>query len=215
MCKRFFVVFLIGLFMVASTGCAQKSVDPDDMANRLLAEVDRSLDDYLVAMGDEALEQLLKLNTIQYGSFTEVGSDEMLVTFKFVDVPHAGGLDRTLVLICDAKSFDAKMQKTFMADSVTLHLLDGVDSRSEILYIGSVTYQGYTVYGIERFDLSGGDWTEAPIFENGVGERDAFFYSDGLLQVFELTYEEYVPVYKHIRTLFWDSVDMSFSETPN
>lgn len=215
MCKRLFVVFLLVLFMVASTGCDQKSVDPDDMANRLLAEVDRSLDDYLVAMGDEALEQLLKLNTIQYGSFTEVGSDEMLVTFKFVDVPHAGGLDRTLVLICDAKSFDAKMQKTFMADSVTLHLLDGVDSRSEILYIGSVTYQGYTVYGIEHFDLSGGDWTEVPIFENGVGERDAFFYSDGLLQVFELTYEEYVPVYKHIRTLFWDGVGKSFSETPN
>lgn len=214
MCKRLFVVFLLVLFMVASTGCAQKSVDPDDMANRLLAEVDRSLDDYLVAMGDEALEQLLKLNTIQYGSFTEVGSDEMLVTFKFVDVPHAGGLDRTLVLICEAKSFDAKMQKTFMADSVTLHLLDGVDSRSEILYIGSVTYQGYTVYGIEHFDLSGGDWTEVPIFENGVGERDAFFYSDGLLQVFELTYEEYVPVYRYVKTLFWDGQKRSWGQAP-
>lgn len=215
MCKRFFVVFLIVLFMVAITGCVQKSVDSDDLANRLLAEVDRGLDDYLVAMGDKALEQLLKLYSIQYGSFTEVSSDEVLVTFKFVDVPHAGGLDRTLVLICDAKSFDAKMQKTFMADSVSLHLLGGVDKRSELLYRGSVTYQGFTVYGIEHFDLSGGEWSEVPIFENGVGERDAFFYSDGLLHVFELTYEEYVPVYKHIRTLFWDGVDKSFSEMPN
>ena len=209
------MILVLMILMVTFSGCSPNPAESDDIAGQLIAEVDRSLDDYLEAMGDKTLSQLLKLHSIQYGSFTEVGAEEMMVQFKVLDVPHAAGLDRTVVLICDANTLLAKHQKTFMADRVTIHLLTGLDKRSEILYIGSVTYQGYTAYGIERYDLEKVEWSMVPIFAEGFGEREAFFYADEVLQVFELTYEDYEPIYRHKATLFWDSTKSMFRSEAN
>lgn len=213
MFRKIFMIFIIVFAVVTFVGCIQKQRESENLAGRLIAEVDRSLDDYLEAMKNKTLDQLLKLHSIEYGAYTEVGAEEMMVQFKVMDVPHAAGLDRTVVLICDAKTLEAKHQKTFMADRVTIHLLNDLDLRNEILYIGSTTYQGFTAYGIERFDLSKGDWVAVTISDVVFGERDAFFFADGVLQVFELTYEDYEPVYSLKTTLFWDSTKRVFRKT--
>lgn len=215
MLRQTISILLIASVMILFAGCTPKPIEMMDMNTRLIAEVDRSLDDYLEAMGDKALEQLLELDSIHYGAFTEVGAEEMLVQFKVLDVPHAAGLDRTVVLICDAATLEVKHQKTFMADRVTIHLLNGLDERLEVLYIGSVTYQGFTAYGIERFDLTRGGWTNVAVSDVAFGERDAFFFADDVLHVFELTYEDYEPVYSLRATLFWDSTSRVFKSTPN
>jgi hypothetical protein len=205
-------VILFGLFL---TACTHNTSNLSDLEASLFGLVDRSQDDYLDMMKDEELSQLIVLDSIQYGAFTEVDSDEVMVIFKFMDVPHAGGLDRTLVLICDARSLKVKLQHTFVADHVELHLLLRNDLRNEILYIGSTTYQGETVYGIERYDLSTGKFESKSISENDFERNAAFIFSNDILQVFELSYADYEPVYTYQNSLFWDSYENKFKMTFN
>lgn len=215
MVRKIFMIYIIMFVMVTFVGCIQKQTESENIAGRLITEVDRSLDDYLEAMSNKTLDQLLKLHSIEYGAFTEVGAEEMMVQFKVMDVPHVAGLDRTVVLICDAKTLESKHQKTFMADRVTFHLLSDLNLKYEILYIGSTTYQGFTAYGIQRFDLSKGDWATVDVSDVVFSERDAFFFADDVLQVFELTYEDYEPIFSLKTTLFWDSTKRVFRKTAN
>ena len=200
-------VILFGLFLTACTPNTKNSID---LETTLFNQVDRSQEDYLEMMMDTDLSQLIELDSVQFGAFTEVGLEEVLVIFKFLDVPHAGGLDRTLVLICDAKTFKVKLQHTFVADHVELHLMQRNDLRNEILYIGSTTYQGETVYGIERYDLSTGKFESKSISENDFERNAAFFFSNDILQVFELSYADYEPVYTYQYSLFWSQTEAEF-----
>jgi len=207
------IVCVIICIMAISSSCSSNEVMEDSLASKLLTGIDRSQDDYLETMNDKSLNQLLKLYAIQYGAFTEVGVQEMLVLFKVLDMPHVAGLDRTVALICDAKTFEVKHQKTFVADQVSIHLLNGLDLRSDILYIGTVSYQGYTAYAVERFDLSEGGWVSKEISVDGFTESDAFFFLNDVLQVFELTYSNYLPEYRHNYTLYWDGASRTFKST--
>ena len=205
-------VILLGLVL---TACTPDTNDLSDLEANLLSQVDRSQDDYLEMMKDNELSQLIVLDSIQYGAFTEVDSDEAMVIFKFIDVPHVGGLDRTMALICDANTLKVKLQHTFVADHVELHLLQRNDLRNEILYIGSTTYQGETVYGIEWFDLSTGEFEGISIVEGDFDRNAAFFFSNDILQIFELIYTDYEPVYTYQNSLYWDSYENKFKMTFN
>ena len=208
--RRNFLFSGILLIMMMLIGCTPNASVYSTIETKLISQVDRSQDDYLDMMKDEELSQLIVLDSIQYGAFTQVDSDEAMVIFKFIDVPHAGGLDRTMVLICDAKSLKVKLQHTFVADHVELHMLLRNDLRNEILYIGSTTYQGETVYGIERYDLSTGKFESKSISENDFERNAAFFFSNDILQVFELSYADFEPVYTHQYSLFWSQTDVEF-----
>lgn len=198
------------LLSLVLTACTPDTKDLSDLEANLLSQVDRSQDDYLEMMKDNELSQLIVLDSIQYGAFTDVDSDEAMVIFKFLDVPHVGGLDRTMVLICDANTFEVKLQHTFVADHVELHLLQRNDLRNEILYIGSTSYQGETVYGIEWFDFSNGEFERKSIIEGDFDRNAAFYFSNDILQIFELSYEDYEPVFTYHYSLFWSQTEAAF-----
>src|SRR5690554_3560537 len=146
MYRRLFPYFLliVVVFTLLTSCSTMRPVEFEQISEELMIQIARDQDDYLSAMKDKNISELLTFHSITYGSFTESDSSEMLVLFKVKDVPHVGGLDRTIAAIYDANTYLLKSQKTFVADYVSLQLLTDKNQRKNILYIGSVTYQGYT-----------------------------------------------------------------------
>jgi hypothetical protein len=212
MVKRLIAYFLLIVVVFALlTSCStMRPVEFEQISDELMQQIDRDQDDYLSAMKDKNISELLTFHSITHGSFTESGSSELLVLFKVKDVPHAGGLDRTIAAVYDADTYLLKSQKTFMADHVSIQLLTGENQRKYILYIGSVTYQGYTTYSIELFEIEKDGWHSKAVSSETFTENEAFAFTNDTLQVFNLSYIDNAPVYDYKYTLYWDSVEATF-----
>lgn len=212
MYRRLFPYFLliVVVFTLLTSCSTMRPVEFEQISEELMIQIARDQDDYLSAMKDINISELLTLHSITYGSFTESDSSEMLVLFKVKDVPHVGGLDRTIAAIYDANTYLLKSQKTFVADYVSLQLLTDKNQRKNILYIGSVTYQGYTAYSMELFEIEGDRWLSKAISSEAFMENDAYAYTNEILQVFDLSYSDHAPVYDYKYTLYWDSTEATF-----
>jgi len=182
----------------------------EQLSIRLQNQIDREQDDYLTEESSKPLNELIKLDSITYGSFTDMEASEILVFFKFRDIPHVGGLDRTIAAIYDADTYKIKNQKTFVADNVFIQLLENYNQCYSILYIGTVTYQGYTNYDIQLLQVNTDGWTSKDISNERFTDNYAFFYSDTVLQVFELSYSNHNPIYKYKYALYWDGTEAIF-----
>lgn len=212
MYRRLFPYFLliVVVFTLLTSCSTMRPVEFEQISEELMIQIARDQDDYLSAMKDKNISELLTFHSITYGSFTESDSSEMLVLFKVKDVPHVGGLDRTIAAIYDANTYLLKSQKTFVADYVSLQLLTDKNQRKNILYIGSVTYQGYTAYSMELFEIEGDRWLSKAISSEAFMENDAYAYTNEILQVFDLSYSDHTPVYDYKYTLYWDSTEATF-----
>ena len=212
MFRRLFPYFLliVVVFTLLTSCSTMRPVEFEQISEELMIQIDRDQDDYLSAMEDKHISELLTFHSITYGSFTESDSSEMLVLFKVKDVPHVGGLDRTIAAIYDANTYLLKSQKTFVADYVSLQLLTDKNQRKNILYIGSVTYQGYTAYSIELLEIEKDRWLSKAISSEAFVENDAYAFTNEVLQVFDLSYSDHAPVYDYKYTLYWDSTEATF-----
>lgn len=210
------IFIVIAVFAIYSLNKGINSVNTTSeyelLSDRLQAQIDRSQDDYLSSESEKSLNELIRLDSISYGSFTDVGAHEILVLFKVTDIPHAGGLDRTIAVIYDADTYKLKNQKTFVADNVFIQLLENADQRNSILYIGTVTYQGYTTYYIELLQVERDGWLSKDISQERFADNYAFFFSNNIIQVFELTYSNYKPIYNNKYALYWDGLEMIFKK---
>lgn len=193
------------------TGCSvNRTTGLEQLSEELISQIDREQDEHLSAMRDKSISELLTLHSITYGSFTENDSSEMLVLFKVREVPHAGGLDRTVAAVYDADSCKLKNQKTFIADNVSVELLADRNQRKHVLFIGCVISQGYSVYSIELFKVEKDEWVSKAVSPEAFGDNYAYALSGNDLQVFELSYSDHSPVYNYKYTLFWDTVKATF-----
>lgn len=182
------------------------------LSDKLQGQIDRKQDDYLNSISDKSLNELIELDSIIYGSFTEIGVFEILGIFKLKGTPHVAGLDRTIAAVYDANTFKLKTQKSFVADNVFIQVLENNNQRDSLLYIGTVKYQGYTSYDIQLLQSETDEWITKDISNEKFTNNHAFFYSDSILQVFELTYSNYNPIYKYEYTLFWDATETKFTK---
>lgn len=213
------IFILLLIYLVLLTSCSlnkgknslnNSKGEYELLSDRLQDQIDRKQDDYLNAVSDESLNELIKLDSITYGSFTDIGVSEILGLFKFKDIPHVGGLDRTIAVIYDANTYKLKIQKTFVADNVFIQVLENNDQRHSLLYIGTVTYQGYTSYDAQLLQAKRDQWISKDVSDERFANSDAFFFSDNVLQVFELTYHNYNPIYKYKYPLFWNGAETQF-----
>lgn len=216
-----FILVLISLMLLTScslikiTNSVNNSTGEYELLSlRLQNQIDREQDDYLTAESDKHLDELIKLDSITYGSFTDLEASEILVLFKFKDIPHVGGLDRTIAAIYDADTYKIKNQKTFIADNVFIQLLENYNQCASILYIGTVTYQGFTNYDIQLLQVNIDGWIPKDVSSEKFTNDYAFFYSDTVLQVFELSYCNYNPIYKYKYALYWDGSEALFKKEP-
>jgi hypothetical protein len=167
------------------------------LAERLLVQIDRTQDYYLTTQADENLAELLILHSITYGSYTSAETSEVLVLFKFMNNPHVSGLDRTLVAIYDADTYTIINQKTFVADEVFIQLLENGNQTNNVLYIGTITYQGFTTYDAQLLEINVNGWSSKNIVNEKLSDNYAYSFSDNVLQVFNLSYDDYHPIYRY------------------
>lgn len=206
------ILSILAVLALLASCSASRPAGSEQLSEELKSQIDGKQDDYLSALSGESISGLLTLYSVTYGSFTENGASELLALFKVKDVPHAGGLDRTVAAIYDADTYKVKNQKTLIADSVSIELLADAGQRNYVLFIGSVTYQGYSSCSIELFQVEKDKWISKALSPETFAGNNAYSFSNGALQVFELSYSD-TPVHNHYNykyTLFWDAAEAAF-----
>lgn len=95
----------------------------------------------------------IKVGTIFEGSFSGAGKKELLVIFKFLEMPHAGGLDYSVAAIFDRNTLNRLSQKAFVTDEAQFALFTDRGDKVYLLYSGTTTYQGSSSGSLEMLSL--------------------------------------------------------------
>ena len=210
---RRMLILVIGIssLMVLSTACNNENTGTHTEVNFsaiqdiLVLQIDWELDDYLGHLLTDEIsnKDVITLKSIESGDFSE--PNEFLAAFH-IDTPHTGGLDRTIATIVDGATMEIKSQKTFAADNVNLHIIQG--DNTHILFISDVTYTGMSTYFVELYELRDNQWTQKDVFNAPLLCCDQHFYSfsnNNNLHVFSLSYDGFMnPSFVYEYTYYWD-----------
>lgn len=137
-----------------------------DFNKKLIDNLDKETDEtikYVYRLSP----QNIKIGNIYSGNFTQRNSDELLVVFKLKSVPHAGGLDCSIVGIYDKKTLNIITQKTFPFDECQFDILNDNAGKGLLIFSGSSTYQGSSSFILQIY-RPGKDWKQVLPQENGI-----------------------------------------------
>lgn len=210
--KRIINITLVLILTLMLTSCtANYTTDNLSLDEMLTSQIDITSDEFLSSVPNDYMDMLV-LDTIHYGSFTAKDANEMFITFKIKGTPHIAGLDRTITAVYNADTQKIILQKTFVADIVSIYFLpDNGLGIQDILFLGDVTYQGYTTYMAKLYSLKGEKWElkSLPI-ENKDKNLAYAITSNRSLHIFKLGYNEYGPIFDYIDTFYWDTASGVF-----
>lgn len=207
--KKCIIVFINIMCLSILLSACQKdtATESPDLEYILKSQISTDKDDYLELYSVEGdYLEILKLDTIYYGSYTSEDIAEVMAIFKVLGVPHAGGFDRTIVAVYNADSLEIVTQKTFAADAVSIYFLNGYMNKIKyILVISDDTHNGYSSYNAELYSLWDGTWTAKSMpIDNSDNNLAYAITNDSILHIFKLSYEGYEPIYDYIDTFFWN-----------
>lgn len=173
----------------AAATAAVTAVKAMDIESRLFIEkLDKDSDETIRYVHQDSPGNIT-VDRIYDGYFTDSGSPELLVIFKLLKVPHAGGLDCSVAAVYDRETLDIISQKTFPYDECKFTILTDDKQKSYLLFIGSTSYQGNSQYTLglwkpgktwdllfpagssymdnKRFDLkdNGVIWVSHPVYD--------------------------------------------------
>lgn len=119
-----------------------------EIDNKLLIEnLDKVSDETISYVYQESPDNIT-VGSIFEGLFTDSGKPELLVIFKLLKVPHAGGLDCSVAAVYDRSTLNIITQNTFHYDECKFSVLTDDAQESFLLFVGSTTYQGYSQYAL-------------------------------------------------------------------
>lgn len=156
----------------------------------LILRLDKS--DETVKNVYESFPEKIKVGHIYEGSFSGTGKKELLVIFKFLDMPHAGGLDFSVAGIFDKNNLSLVSQKSFITDEAQFNLLKDKGGRQYLIYSGATTYQGQSSCTLQVFNLSE-NWREMLTEDYSVFGEGSYKFRlmpDGIVSVLEPVFEE-------------------------
>lgn len=188
-------------------------------ADRTAKSLNKLLIDKLDKTSDETIRYVynishdnIKVENTYEGNFTGSGKTELLVVFKLLDVPHAGGLDCHVAAVYDKTTLELVAQRNFPADKCWFDILKDNKGRSYLLFSGTTTYQGNTSYMLMLFK-PGKDWEQLLPQEYSVYSQYNYKYeytllNNGLVGVSEPVYNpednNAAPEMKRKYLLRWD-----------
>lgn len=120
---------------------------PETESQILIRNLDKVTDETIRYAYENSAENIVVEN-MYGGDFTGSGKPELLVIFKLLKMPHAGGLDCSVTAVYDRASLDIITQKTFQYDECKFEIVKDETNKSYLLFAGSVTYQGYSQYSL-------------------------------------------------------------------
>ncbi len=135
----------------------------------------------------------IRVRSVYEGSYTGGGKSELLVLFKFLDMPHAAGLDFSVAAIYDKQTLKLVAQRSFLTDEAQFELLWDEKERAYLLFSGTTTYQGYSTCNLQLLSLSDSWFEKLPqneVYTNGSYKFDIL--ENGLVAVKEPIFSENV-----------------------
>jgi hypothetical protein len=177
----------------------------------LIRNLDKT-DEIIGPMYKESPENLV-VGDLYDGNFTGSGKPELLVIFKMLNLPHAGGLDCSIAAVYDRATLDIITQRTFPYDECKFKAVEDEEQNSYLLFAGSTTYQGYT-QGYMELWKPGRVWEE--LLQYGKVELRNRLYQlreDGSVGVFwaaDLLSESGEVVWRHEYNLVWNKKTRKF-----
>jgi len=225
--SRFGFLLLIIAFLMLFSSCnaATKtniSKDtPSTIEEKLISQIDWTLDDYLDSIDSDqaAKSDLLTLKSLTQGHFSSNTANELLALFH-VDAVHGAGLDRTIAAIYDRASLKIKTQHSFGADKVSLYILPGNSQGDSLLFIGCTTNQGESAYNINWFEIQDEEWMSKQIDDlKNQDQSQNYCYTfasgaeDAYITVFTLNYPYFpdkTPALNYVYSLYWNRLSQTF-----
>ncbi len=127
-------------------------------------------------IADEISLSDVVIDRIYHGSFSPKNASELFILCKIMNVPHAGGLDRTAGIVLSADTLELIAYKEFAADKVEISCLQNSDGINRILFIGTTTYQGISAQEISLLAVEGSQWRDIPISALEDREKEYFYF---------------------------------------
>jgi hypothetical protein len=215
--RKVFVLITFCILFLLSVGCGksvytetgnqyvtskanQTSEIIDENSSRDLSTIpeidDKALIDKLDKKSDESISYVYNLSPDNItvgdkyeGDFTGSGKPELMVIFKLLGMPHAGGLDCSVAAVYDRQTLEVITQKTFPADECKFAIWTDDKGRGYLAFSGTTTYQGYSTYTFQVFK-PGAVWEQ-------VLPQDNSEYSNQNMK-FELMQGDIVRVYQPV-----------------
>ncbi|HEY5584412.1 MAG TPA: M56 family metallopeptidase [Ruminiclostridium sp.] len=122
-------------------------------SNDLIEKLDKTSDETISYVYNKSPNNI-KVGNIYEGSFSNSGKNELIVIFKFLMVPHAGGSDLSLAAIYDRNTLNLVSQKSFAYDECQFEVVKDANDLAYLLFSGTTTYQGHSTGTLQVFDLS-------------------------------------------------------------
>lgn len=123
--------------------------------------VEKVLENYMD--GDIITASDVAIDKVYYGSFSQENANEILVLCKILNMPHVGGLDKTVGMVLTQDTLDVVAYEEFPADRVEIDCFQMNNGKKRVLFIGTSTYQGISGQTIFLFDIQGSEWVQVPI----------------------------------------------------
>lgn len=168
---------------------------------------------------DESHFTEYEIEKLLYGKFVD-SNQEVLVILKVPEekTGHQGGFYNRIMAVFNLKTYERTSPVyEFSSDVGEMGLFEG-KNKTYLMIVGSTTFQGYTEYKGNLFDINRDEWINVfPKEKNFWENRKAVISPDGLIlfkRVFERKGNELIPPSKFVfdKELLWDKQKETFLE---
>jgi len=155
-------------------------------SNDLIEKLDKTTDETISYVYNISPDNI-KVGNIYEGSFSDTGKNELLIIFKFLQVPHAGGLDFSVAAIYDKQTLNLISQKSFASDECRFDVVKDAKGLAYLIYSGTTTYQGHSTGTLKLLSLSK-NWEQLLPQDNSIYAEDKYKFQllpNGVVSVLE------------------------------
>lgn len=150
----------------------------------LIGKLDKTTDETIKYVYNDSPNNIT-VGDVFEGDFSNSGHRELLVIFKFLKVPHAGGLDFSVAAIYDRSTLNLISQKSFAHDECQFDVVNDAKGLAYLIFLGMTTYQGHSSCTLQLFALSK-NWEQLLLQGNNEYSEDKYKFnliSNGVVSV--------------------------------
>ncbi|HEX2944538.1 MAG TPA: hypothetical protein VHT96_01120 [Clostridia bacterium] len=189
---------------------------------RLIDNLDKTTDETINYAYGQSTDNIT-IGNVYEGNFSDSGKPELLVIFKLLGMPHAGGLDCSVTALYDRNTLELISQKTFPYDECKFAVHSDNKQRGYLLFVGSTTYQGRSQYILLLY-RPGGNWEEVfsakpRVISELLDDENNIKYElkdDGSVWVYRpasFDEESHQFKWRHVYSLVWNMDTCTLDET--
>ncbi len=117
---------------------------------KLIYNLDKVTDETVSYVYNQSPDNIT-IGKVYEGSFFNAGKPGLLIIFKLLGMPHAGGLDCSVAALYDKNTLELISQKTFPYDDCHFTVYRDNKQKGYLLFVGSTTYQGRSQYVLQLY----------------------------------------------------------------